>query len=303
MEQFRAKEFIELHLRGGDSDSHEVNVRDLAPALIALSDFIESANDVVNGENIRLNLRFRASGKGSIILDLGLDLSLLQRVVDIFSGDAVSAMLNLKEVVLGLSATGTGLFWLIKKLKNRRIKEVEKKGDRIILVLEDGQFLEISQELFKLLQDSRTRVSLSKFINLFDSDVANELEFSSTDVLEPFKVTVTKDEVAYFVPPPIGEILINEQSNKMAVSIVSLTFKEDNMWRVSTGDKGYMVKMSDEVFISDVQKNKASFRKDDILIVEMLTKQWRGDKGLRTDYEITKVYEHKPPVTQIPLDF
>src|SRR5688572_17376787 len=96
-------------------------VRELAPALLALGDVFAEASLVAYPDRPPVALDIKATEEGSFVVQLILETpdEVWDQVVDIFGSDAVSALVNLKELVIG---SGFGLFWLIKRLKGRRIE-------------------------------------------------------------------------------------------------------------------------------------------------------------------------------------
>ena len=88
-----------------------------------------------------------------------------------------------------------------------------------------------------------------------------------------------------------------------AYSIIALAFKDDNKWRLHDGNNTISVSIEDQKFLSDVNENKISFSKGDILICRVRTKQWSTSVGLKTEYVVLEVIDHRSPPRQIPMNF
>ena len=62
-----------------------------------------------------------------------------------------------------------------------------------------------------------------------------------------------------------------------------------------------LVAIKDTEFLDRVDRNLISFSKGDILIYEVVTRQFLTAKGLSTEHEVFKVLEHKPAARQLKL--
>lgn len=111
---------------------------------------------------------------------------------------------------------------------------------------------------------------------------------------------IIKDDERHLFSAPAGQDeLILEDTRKMAFSIVSLAFKEENKWRLSDGNSTINARISDAAFLSGVNNNETSFTKGDVLICEVKVTQWQTVSGAKTVYEVTRVIEHRHAATQI----
>jgi hypothetical protein len=113
--------------------------------------------------------------------------------------------------------------------------------------------------------------------------------------------TIIKEEVHYYALPEVRDEVILEQISTSNYSIVSLAFKEDNKWRLYDGSGTISVTVSDNDFRYNVDNNLISFSKGDILLCEVKTTQYRTNGGLKTEYEVLRVIEHKPAARQLLL--
>ena len=114
---------------------------------------------------------------------------------------------------------------------------------------------------------------------------------------------VTASETESFVPPSFEPVKldIDEEPQERFFSIVSLSFKEDNKWRLTDGTSPISVKMSDKGLLEKVNRGLIDFAKGDMLKVKLKTTQMQTRDGLKTEYEVVEVLEHKKATRQLSL--
>ena len=278
-----------------------MDVRDLAPALMSVGQLFDAANTVLNSEQVSVNVNVRATGEGSFEIFLELAQTYGQQLSGLLSGDTITAALNLKELVLvGAGGVG-GLIWLVKKLKGRKPDKIEKiDGGRVRVTIGDETF-EVPMKLLQLYQDLPVRDALHRLVEKpLKSDGVDTFGVNGKGGRE---LTVTEAESEYFAQPEVPIEVLVEDTRRAAFSIVSLAFKEDNKWRLHDGNAPISALISDENFLYRVDTNQISFAKGDVLICEVRMTQTRGREGLKTEYVVEHVVEHKPAGRQMALFF
>ncbi len=76
-------------------------------------------------------------------------------------------------------------------------------------------------------------------------------------------------------------------------------FKEDSKWRLSDGDSTISARIFDLDLPSGVNADETAFATGDVLICEVKVTQWHAPSGAKTDYDVTRVVEHRHAATQI----
>ena len=94
---------------------------------------------------------------------------------------------------------------------------------------------------------------------------------------------------------------MEEHESTATFSITSLSFKEDNKWRLSDGTNTFYVTITDRDFLHQVDDNLKSFSKGDLLKVKLKTTTWQTAEGLRTEYEAMEIIEHLVGARQLRL--
>lgn len=76
-------------------DEHLMDVRDLAPAMMAINDLLIHANQEINGDSLKIELKVKANFKaGSFGIEFHEILSWYSQIRDILTGPTVTALAN-----------------------------------------------------------------------------------------------------------------------------------------------------------------------------------------------------------------
>ncbi len=280
-----------------------MDVRDLASALEAIGEYFDAANRALNGDRATVKISVVATKDGSFEIPLDVIQGSVQQTTDILTGDKITAVLNLIELLLGVSAVAAGLIYFVKKLKGRIPKPEELKFDKIkddkVKVITEDDHFEIPLKVLKLYENETVRRSLDKLIaEPLEKDGINSFVAKSNGN----QVTVEKSEAEYFkfkqdVPdndPPADEI------RTLEVSIVSLSFKEGTKWRLFHEGEVISATIQDTAFLFRVANNE-SFSKGDIMICKVKTKKYWEGSTPRTEHTVEEVVKHKKPPIQNQL--
>ena len=284
-----------------------IDVRDLAPALLAFGDVIEQANMTLNNGQTSVALRVNASFKSGCF---GIDFSVVQSLVDQLAGllksETVVAAKELAEQLGFIYEKGAGavlgLLAVLKWLRNRKITKVVLLDNGKARIEVDGDKLEVEQRTIALLRNFKLRKALEDAIaKPLEKDGYESVAISHKPDEGFFEIT--KAEGAYFVaPPPDLEELDNTVSTAN-LQLVNVAFKGDNKWRFFDGSTQFHAALLDETFVHRVQSGEENFAAGDILSVKLRKRQWLEGDVMKAEYEVAEVLGHRRGMAQIPLVF
>ena len=263
-----------------------MNVRDLAPAMMAVGSLFESTNELLNGDRAAVNINVRATSSGSFHILF----EILQNSGVHFISDIISTANEIVALIIGSGTIGVGLFALIRWLRGRNPKIEQINEGMFRLTLENGETYDVPTELLMMYQDENVRSALAGTLRPVKEEGIEKFEIRENDEVV---VEISKDDADYFDAPQVHELILDE-TRTHAFSIVSLAFREGNKWRLTDGHATFSVFMRDRDFQNKVDNNELAFSKSDVLVCDMRTVQWQTLQGVKTEYEIVAVNKHLP---------
>jgi len=279
---------------------HRMDVRDLAPALVAFADLFTAVNREVNGDAADVRVQVNASFKaGSFGIDLVATQHLLSQLKDIFSSTGASAISNAGGILglIGMTASaGIGLIQLLRSLKGRKPVRIEQQGDIARVWITQTETLEVERDVIRLYRSSVVRTSLEKVVSPLEREGIDDfgIVMNGAKVLD-----IHADELPSFsaaVTDAEAEVVSDITARKVLL-IESLTFKDGNKWRVSDGNATYHAAIEDKEFLARIDAGER-FGKGDVLVVDWRQVQSIEGAKLVTESIIVKVIEHRQPLQQ-----
>lgn len=285
-------------------ESHQMDVRELAPALIALSNMLEEANKVAfpDSASVKVNVQGNFKG-GSFGVDLIAIQSITDQIVSMFSGPEATAFSNLKSIleaiglIVGTGGAGRGLIGLIKWLRGRKPSSIRTSGDRVVFeVVEESisETFEIDLVAGRLYQSRVVRKALANVVKPLERDGIDV--FASGQDGQTAEV-IRKDDAPWFtVAESDADIVSDTVAEHVLLQIESAVFKDDNKWRFSDGSGSFFAEVADPIFVNKINLGDERFGKGDVLIVDLRRIQTISDNGLKMEYSIVRVHEHRAPL-------
>jgi len=285
---------------------HRMDVRALAPALLAMGDLVDRANELLNGDQARMVLNVRASFKeGSFGIDLESVQSLWNQLLDLAGSPKVAGVKAVLEWLGLTGSAGLGVVKLIKRLRGRGIRKIEAISNGKVMLYVDGEQLEVEEQVLKLLRDYRLRKALQDV-------VAEPLRREGIETvaivdakLKRVNVVIERSEAHLFIAPDPQDELVSDETYVATLQVLTLAFQDGNKWRFTEGANSYFATVLDDGFLHRIQSNQEQFAKDDIIRARVRRTQRLTKEGLKAEYEVIEVLEHRSatPHIQIKMDF
>jgi hypothetical protein len=299
-----------IRYEGPDINAGRIDVRDLAPSLFALGELFFEANRIVNPGGLDVALEIQATSESSFDAHLILSHINPADIVDLFSSDAATAILQFKELIIG---SGIGLFALIKWLRGRSTLVEQTTGDDpsyVRVTAQDGTSIEVPSKVLDLYGSATIRRNARTVVRPLDREGIDSVEF-----VEDSKTTVSvgsEDVEAFDLAADDDadqgpERLLNDTVNQVALTIARVPLTNpDAPWRFDDGEREFQAAMLDEAFKQRVANHVEAFRAGDSLVSRVRLRQYQNvDTGRRrNEWSVVEVREHIEfrPVEQLSID-
>lgn len=271
--------------------THEMDVKQLAPALLSLA----KAFDLMQADvapNARVRLNAKATREGSFAIDLIIHM--VNEAERILTGPEVTAIAN--------ASTLTGIYFgavkLLKHLANHpKPQKVEDAGtdenglELVSIEFPDGSRMRTLRLSHDLVSDARFTDAVKGTVSPTLEDGIDYVQFQSGAHDE----TVTAeqaDAISHYDP---SEKDRTEDTVEMVVQALDVSFRQNGKWRITDGIKTQFVALEDREFEKRVLDGDEALRANDIYRVRMRVEKALDERNrLTTRYvSIVKVVEHR----------
>lgn len=275
-------------------EHHLMDVRDLAPAMIAVNDLLSNANKALNGDKADLNLKVNASFRaGSFGMELHTVVHFLSQIRDMFASDNASAISNAWTIleIVGFVG-GVGLIGLIRFLKGKKPTKIIDEDGRLKVYLNETEYYETDGKVVKLYKNRTIVSDLNKMLEPLEKDGIDSFFVSRTGDKKDADLAIDESELTYFEYQEIENDL-SENITETFVQIEAAVFKDNNKWKFDNGGSPINAAILDEEFLRKIDSGELRFGKGDLLKVKLKTIQTFAHGKLKTEFQVIEVLEHK----------
>ena len=308
---------LRIRFDGPLLQDHSMDVNDLAPALLALSDLCRNANRRFNGDRASVRVLINANVEQHCFeFSLQFIVTFLDQVKALIATEDVK---DAKEILewIGLLGTplGFGLFRLVKAIRNRKIRNVEfveRDGKDVVELTvtekvgqEDiEEKVTTSRESFELLRNRTNINSVKKFVAPLGLEGYETLEFEQGP---ENREIITKEDAKNIFMVDTDAVVESIEEHEEPQTITALlrvyspVYEEDaDKWRFIFGSRHEYMDIS-ETDIAQKAMERGGALADDTYRVKLQITQ--AKKSGKLSYKILEVLEFNPSKLHIQADF
>lgn len=300
---------FEIAFEGDPFDDGEIDVRDLAPTLLAFGNVVQAANKALNGDRADARLKVAATDHGSFVAALTMDVGWLTDMLDavsahpqrVVAADQLMDLLIKAGTIVGGGAVG--LFAAIKVLGGKRPEKVEPRGGGTTEITINQTALVVDDRTVALLQDLPTREAVEDLgAKAARVDGLDNLRIG-TDSDEAEAVRFARSDLPSLMVPPEPDEPDTEITHRDAwLKIVSVHFRDGYKWRFSDGGEGpFTAEMEDAEFQNKVQEGLVALNANDAIRCRLRDEQSLSASSLLKTVYVEEVLEHRPGARQMNL--
>lgn len=291
-----------------------MDVSELAPALIALSDVFKTANKMFNGDKSAVKVLVNADLEQNCFeLVVQVAQTVWDQVELLISDENIKSVKEIAEwvgIIGGAGGTAFGtLFGLIKFLKGRTVKDTvvvkSESGSHAvqITVVGSNNTITVPEQVFQMYTNKDVRRKSVDVLRPLKSDGYEKLEFYENDkVYEEF----TEEDVPDIFDEDLPDIRpSNEQIStiKTGVRIRKAAYEGRSKWTLIYL-RAIEATIEDNKWLMDFQSNKISAPPNSSLFVDLEQRVIVNERGEALDdpiYRVLKVHRVELPQQQEDL--
>lgn len=294
--------------------NHQMDIADLAPALLGLSELCKIANRKFNGEKTSVKVLIGTDKEHQCFqFDLQVVQTFWESTKSVLSNNDVSSAKDMLDWIglIGGGTTGAavGLFKFLKWLKNRKItstalEEIDGKNVVRITVIgnnnvigDNNNVTYIHQQTMALLQDDKVLTNARKVVSPLLREGYDTVEFENTKNAE--SEVITREDAIDISAVTASDIKAPEidapQIITAWITVYSPVYDpRAPYWRFKFGDNHEYMDISDtDIAYQAIKRNGALV--DDAYKVRLeITQEHKPDNTIKNNYKIIEVLDFKP---------
>lgn len=287
------KQILIYKLEGIDP-KNGIDIFEIIPTLENLGLLVKEAGKI-SLEVDDLEVKVKPFKEGSFEIDL-----LLKSTINLFSGAEASAVIN----IITLLGFGYGAIRFVKG----KVNQFKKTKDKVTYYSEDGSELEVSKSTHDFIQNETVQKAISGSIAAPIQNIGevSGISLQTDDCKE--KIHIDREDIG--ILETYGKIELEDESknieNRTNIYVKpargSYSGEEKQYTFIAGKDnKLYPTTIQDEFFIGKLRSGEIRLFHEDVLLVQMLSKQKISRKTgkLSNEYIIEKVLEYNDDLKNI----
>lgn len=276
---------LSIKYNGPTVESGRMDAVELGPAIFGVGKMFTETAKTLYGDETKVRLDVKADFEHG---SFGIEFLASSASPDLLPGLTLDEIATI-ATLLGL-AGGGGVLGVIRWLRGRDIDQAEETEDGYTLHVHD-ESLTINIDEYRAFVNPDVRRGYQALVEPMEDEGVDSVDLRAEGQEAE---RIERDERKYFegASPPEEEVSTDE--SRRVLEVISVSFKEGNMWRFAEGEATYYAEIVDEDFLERVDEHEVTFGKGDALLVRMETRTTRAGGQLEYDRKILEVIEHMP---------
>lgn len=283
-----------------EGDIADIDVDELAPALMALAALVRDGNRALNADGEDVAVRVRPFRPGSFEVDIVLVAHVAMNAFQFLSDDRIKRIKDILELIGIIKSKTTSVLELLKRLRGKKAT-VDQIGPGEFRYQTDDFSVSVSGPVHELVQN-KTVVN-----NIFNSYARPVLNSTATDVRSYLEgeetatsVVVTKDEARTIRGEAPSVPLLEEGPAQERRSTISVNPKrgpyggEGGKYYFTRGEESLTATIEDRAFCERLEAGEVRFHHEDLLRIDVLESQKIDGTRVSVTHRITRVIEYVP---------
>lgn len=277
---------FQLEYDGPDVAAGLMDVRILAPGLLAVGDLLEAANTELNGDRAQVKALADANfAVGSFDVKLKVIQDLIERVQNFLGSQPVKDAEEVAKTAGVVASKGyLGFLGLKKWLRSRKIeKQSEPDAEGKIKIEISGDIAFTKAEVLDLLSNDKANRSAARIISPLIGPGIETVRLRSGSGQE--ELSLSKADLAAYSSPesqlasfqsilPDKQTEPRQSSRSTRVWILEPSFIRGHKWMVAEGENKFYVEIKDERFLDLIDREEVSFSANtgmDVILTQFLS--------------------------------
>lgn len=286
-----SKEETRIAYIGSALESGMMDVNDLAPAMLALGELCNRANETLTGHEKRVSVQVSSDFKAGSF-EFTVLVEVWKPLKEFLTSDNYVAAKELLGWIGIAGGGGVTLLALIRRSRGRKPETTVKAKDGMTtLTFKDGEKINVPEEVLKLLNTPSVRRAVKKVVAPLESEGVEGLEIRDPKRRGKTVEKISREDAPYYAEiPDHGEISENEI--ELLLQPVTVHLEGGSQWTFRRGPGEILkAKIADKEFARKMKTGEISFRRGDVIRARVRERQWEQGGELKTKYEIIEVLE------------